>query len=169
MVAFLQESSLLQAASPFYKTFAIECSRTQVSVDMFLFSAAYQDVATLGQALCQFELLLLCFNYFSIACLPHYTSGQTYYYPAFNAGRSEDALKFAHEFGQVIAQPIMLEAVMRVRASRGPFAVSVVSFPLSTFLVSIRTAYGILPRQLLRPFNGSVGHARCSSRPILCY
>ncbi|KAF8879667.1 Sec23/Sec24 trunk domain-containing protein [Gymnopilus junonius] len=95
-----KESNLLQAASPFYKTFAIECSRTQVSVDMFLFSAAYQDVATL-------------------ACLPHYTSGQTYYYPAFNAGRSEDALKFAHEFGKVLAQPIMLEAVMRVRASRG--------------------------------------------------
>ncbi|KAF9018039.1 CPII coat sec24 protein [Hymenopellis radicata] len=75
-----KESGLLQAASTFYKTFAIECSRAQVSVDMFLFSSAYQDVA-------------------SLACLPHYTSGQTYYYPAFNAARSEDALKFAHEFG----------------------------------------------------------------------
>jgi protein transport protein SEC24 len=45
----LQESNLLQAASPFYKTFAIECSRAQVSVDMFLFSSAYQDVASLGR------------------------------------------------------------------------------------------------------------------------
>ena len=44
-----KESALLQAGSPFYKTFAIDCSRTQVSVDMFLFSAAYQDVATLGK------------------------------------------------------------------------------------------------------------------------
>ncbi|KAI0261673.1 protein transporter SEC24 [Gloeopeniophorella convolvens] len=95
-----KESGLLQTASPFYKTFAIECSRAQVSVDMFLFSAAYQDVATL-------------------ACLPHYTSGQTFFYPAFNAARSEDAVKFAHEFGEVLAMPIMLEAVMRVRASRG--------------------------------------------------
>ncbi|KDQ58689.1 hypothetical protein JAAARDRAFT_176744 [Jaapia argillacea MUCL 33604] len=95
-----KESGLLQAASPFYKTFAIECSRAQVSVDMFLFSAAYQDVATL-------------------ACLPHYTSGQTYFYPAFNASRTEDAVKFAHEFGEVLAMPIMLEAVMRVRASKG--------------------------------------------------
>ncbi|GBE83838.1 Protein transport protein [Sparassis crispa] len=94
-----KESGLLQAASPFYKTFAIECSRAQVSVDMFLFSAAYQDVATL-------------------ACLPHYTSGQTYFYPAFNASRPEDAVKFAHEFGEVLAMPIMLEAVMRVRASK---------------------------------------------------
>ncbi|KAI0642739.1 protein transporter SEC24 [Trametes meyenii] len=94
-----KESGLLQAASPFYKTFAIECSRAQVSVDMFLFSSGYQDVATL-------------------ACLPHYTAGQTYFYPAFNASRTEDAIKFAHEFGEVLAMPIMLEAVMRVRASK---------------------------------------------------
>jgi hypothetical protein len=51
--------------------------------------------------------------------LPRYTGGQTYYYPSFNAARSEDALKFAHEFGTVISDPICLEAVMRVRASRG--------------------------------------------------
>lgn len=44
-----KESGLLQAANPFYKTFAIECSRAQVSVDMFLFSSAYQDVASLGK------------------------------------------------------------------------------------------------------------------------
>jgi protein transport protein SEC24 len=49
--SLVQESTLLQAASPFYKTFAIECSRAQVSVDMFLFSASYQDVATLGMLL----------------------------------------------------------------------------------------------------------------------
>ncbi|KAH7910275.1 Sec23/Sec24 trunk domain-containing protein [Hygrophoropsis aurantiaca] len=95
-----KESGLLQAASPFYKSFAIDCSRAQVSIDMFLFSAAYQDVA-------------------SLACLPHYTSGQTYFYPAFNAARSEDAIKFAHEFGEVLAMPIMLEAIMRIRASKG--------------------------------------------------
>ncbi|KAJ7185633.1 protein transporter SEC24 [Mycena filopes] len=95
-----KESSLLQAANSFYKTFAIDCSRAQVTVDMFLFSSSYQDVA-------------------SLANLPHYTTGQTYYYPAFNAARSEDALKFAHEFGEVIAMPIMLECITRVRASRG--------------------------------------------------
>ena len=52
------------------------------------------------------------------ACLPHYTAGQTYFYPAFNATRTEDAVKFAHEFGEVLAMPVMLEAVMRVRASK---------------------------------------------------
>ncbi|KAF7325716.1 Protein transporter SEC24 [Mycena kentingensis (nom. inval.)] len=95
-----KESGLLQAANSFYKTFAIDCSRAQVTVDMFLFSSGYQDVA-------------------SLANLPHYTTGNTYYYPAFNAARSEDAIKFAKEFGDVVAQPIMLECITRVRASRG--------------------------------------------------
>ena len=54
----IQESTLLQAASPFYKTFAIECSRAQVSVDMFLFSSSYQDVATLGKTLREFHHLV---------------------------------------------------------------------------------------------------------------
>ncbi|KAM0787856.1 hypothetical protein ACM66B_003909 [Microbotryomycetes sp. NB124-2] len=95
-----KESALLQPQTGFYKSFAIECSRSQVSVDMWLFSSAYTDVATLSG-------------------LPRYTGGQTYFYPSFNAARSEDALKFAHEFGTVVADPIALEAVMRVRASKG--------------------------------------------------
>jgi protein transport protein SEC24 len=95
-----KESSLLAAASGFYKTFAIECSKSQVTVDMFLFSATYTDVATLS-------------------CLPRYTAGGTYLYPGFNASRSEDAIKFATEFGKVLAMPVGLEAVIRVRATRG--------------------------------------------------
>ena len=67
---------------------------------MFLFGHPYQDVATLQ-------------------CLPKYTSGQTYFYPGFNASRTEDALKLAHELSTVLSSPIALEAVMRVRASRG--------------------------------------------------
>ncbi|TXT09172.1 hypothetical protein VHUM_02646 [Vanrija humicola] len=95
-----KESTLLVAANSFYKTFAIECSKSQVSVDMFLFSSSYTDVATLS-------------------CLPRYTAGQTYLYPGFNASRSEDTIKFATEFGKCLAAPIGLEAVIRVRASRG--------------------------------------------------
>ncbi|KAH7345229.1 Sec23/Sec24 trunk domain-containing protein [Rhizoctonia solani] len=95
-----RESTLLQPASPFYKSFSIDCSRANISVDMFLFSASYTDIA-------------------SLSALPHYTSGQTYFYPAFNASRAEDAIKFAHEFGQVIGSPIGLEGLVRIRASRG--------------------------------------------------
>ncbi len=46
----LQESSLLQSAASFYKSFAIECSKTQVTVDMFLFSSTYTDVASLRES-----------------------------------------------------------------------------------------------------------------------
>ncbi|CAD6915800.1 unnamed protein product [Tilletia laevis] len=95
-----KESSLLTSASQFYKTFPIDCSRSQVSVDMFLFSASYTDVATLS-------------------CLPRYTGGQTYFYPAFHASRSEDATKFSHEFAEVLASPVSYEAVLRLRATKG--------------------------------------------------
>ncbi|KAF9117183.1 COPII subunit [Mortierella sp. AM989] len=95
-----KESTLLQAASSFYKSLAVECSKSQVCVDMFLFGSQYSDVATLS-------------------CLPRYTGGSTFFYPAFTAAKSEDALKFAHELAEFVAQRIALEAVMRVRASKG--------------------------------------------------
>lgn len=95
-----QESTLLRDANSFYKSFAIDCSRSHISVDMFLFSTTYTDIATLNM-------------------LPHYTSGQTYYYPAFSATRSEDAIKFAHEFGKVLSAPIGFEGLVRVRATKG--------------------------------------------------
>lgn len=91
---------MLQPATDFYKKLATDCSRQQVSVDMWLFSSQYADVATLST-------------------LPKYTGGQTYYYKAFSTQSDEDALKFAHEFAEVITQPFLLEAVLRVRASRG--------------------------------------------------
>jgi protein transport protein SEC24 len=95
-----KESSLLQTASSFYKSFAVECSKNQVSIDMFLFSSQYQDVASLSN-------------------LPRYTGGQTYFYPGWNAGRSEDAIKFATEFSDYLSAEIGLEAVLRVRATTG--------------------------------------------------
>ncbi|KAG2212669.1 hypothetical protein INT47_000646 [Mucor saturninus] len=95
-----KESTLLTAASPFYKSFAVDCSRSQVACDMIIFGGQYSDVA-------------------SLSCVPHYTGGQTYYYPGFNASRTEDALKFAHEFSELLAEQIGLEAVIRIRASRG--------------------------------------------------
>ncbi|CDH49202.1 protein transporter sec24 [Lichtheimia corymbifera JMRC:FSU:9682] len=100
MLGTAKESQLLNPASPFFKSFAVDCSRAQVSCDMLIFGGQYSDVATLG-------------------CLPHYTGGQTYYYPGFNASRTEDALKFAHEFSELLAEEIGLEAVIRIRASRG--------------------------------------------------
>lgn len=95
-----KESALLQTANAFYKSFAVECSKSQVSIDMFLFSSQYQDVASLSN-------------------LPRYTGGQTYFYPAWNAARSEDAIKFAREFSDYLSTEVGLEAVLRVRATTG--------------------------------------------------
>ncbi|KAI1135459.1 hypothetical protein F5Y05DRAFT_171920 [Hypoxylon sp. FL0543] len=95
-----KESSLLQTANSFYKSFAVECSKNQVSIDMFLFSSQYQDVASLSN-------------------LPRYTGGQTWFYPGWNAGRAEDAVKFASEFSDYLSSEIGLEAVLRVRATTG--------------------------------------------------
>ena len=95
-----KESSLLQTGNSFYKSFAVECSKVQVSIDMFLFSSQYQDVASLSN-------------------LPRYTGGQTWFYPGWNAARSEDAIKFAREFSDYLSSEIGLEAVLRVRATTG--------------------------------------------------
>ncbi|RYO78448.1 hypothetical protein DL764_010120 [Monosporascus ibericus] len=95
-----KESGLLQTQNSFYKSFAVECSKNQVSIDMFLFSSQYQDVASLSN-------------------LPRYTGGQTWFYPGWNAGRAEDAIKFASEFSDYLSSEIGLEAVLRVRATTG--------------------------------------------------
>ncbi|OAR01304.1 hypothetical protein LLEC1_02709 [Akanthomyces lecanii] len=95
-----KEGALLQTGNSFYKSFAVECSKNQVSVDMFLFSSQYQDVASLSN-------------------LPRYTGGQTWFYPGWHASRPEDALKFASEFSDYLSSEIGLEAVLRVRATTG--------------------------------------------------
>jgi protein transport protein SEC24 len=95
-----KESGLLQPSNSFYKSFAVECSKNQVSIDMFLFSSQYQDVASLSN-------------------LPRYTGGQTWFYPGWHASRPEDALKFASEFSDFLSSEIGLEAVLRVRATTG--------------------------------------------------
>lgn len=59
-----QEHKLFQAQDSFYKARALEMSRQQISVDLFLCPQKYVDVATLSM-------------------LPKNTSGELYYYPGF--------------------------------------------------------------------------------------
>ncbi|BFZ56751.1 COPII subunit [Savitreella phatthalungensis] len=94
------ETKLLQPQNSWYKSFAVECSKTQVTVDMFLFASSYQDVA-------------------SLSCLPRYTAGATHYYPGWNANNYNDVQRFGTEFTRHLSQEIALEAVLRVRASTG--------------------------------------------------
>ncbi|KAF7369891.1 Protein transporter SEC24 [Mycena sanguinolenta] len=97
-----QEPDSEKSASAFYHAFAISCVKACVSVDMFLAGDRYDY---LGVA--------------TLSLVPHYTSGQVFYYPGFNAGVHEDAVKLAVELGRLLAMPGLLEAEMRVRCSRG--------------------------------------------------
>jgi protein transport protein SEC24 len=90
---------LLRPQSAFYKTFALECSRAQVSVDCHLFDTQkYIDVATIGQ-------------------LSQLTGGTMYHYPEWNPVR--DGEKFCRDIERNLTRTTGFEAVMRVRCSKG--------------------------------------------------
>lgn len=95
-----ESTTLLTSNNSFYKSFAVDCNKSQITVDMFLASSSYQDVATLSN-------------------LPKFTAGQTHFYPAWNASNLEDITKFNKELSNHLSMEINLEAVMRVRCSDG--------------------------------------------------
>ncbi|KAG7661982.1 SEC24 [[Candida] subhashii] len=95
-----EAKALLSSADSFYKSFAVTCNSSQITVDLFLTSSAYQDVATLSN-------------------LPRYTAGQTHFYPAWSSAKVEDIKKLSKEIGDHLSQDIALEAVLRVRGSTG--------------------------------------------------
>ncbi|OUM62377.1 hypothetical protein PIROE2DRAFT_54426 [Piromyces sp. E2] len=95
-----KESSLLQPADNWYKEFALDCSRKQICIDTFIFSGQYTDIAT-------------------ISTLPRFTGGSIYFYPGFDASRAEDANKFSSELNRFLSKKIGLEAVLRIRSTRG--------------------------------------------------
>ncbi|EDO16717.1 hypothetical protein Kpol_1003p22 [Vanderwaltozyma polyspora DSM 70294] len=95
-----ESSQLLSCQDSFYKTFAIDCSKAQITVDLFLASEEYMDVATLSN-------------------LARFTAGQTHFYPGFSALHMADVTKFTKEFSKHISMDITMEAVMRARGSTG--------------------------------------------------
>ncbi|CCH62187.1 hypothetical protein TBLA_0G02480 [Henningerozyma blattae CBS 6284] len=91
---------LLSCQDAFYKTFTIECSKAQITVDTFLASEEYMDVATLSN-------------------LGRFTGGQTHFYPGFNASSINDVIKFTKEFSKYLSMDMSMETVMRARGSTG--------------------------------------------------
>ncbi|GMM52558.1 COPII subunit [Starmerella bacillaris] len=94
------EHQLLQPANNFYKSFAVDCNKAQVTVDMFLVSNNYQDVATLSN-------------------LPKYTAGSTFFYPGWSAKKHSDSLKLQAELGGHLSQELGFEGMFRARATTG--------------------------------------------------
>ncbi|KAL6763866.1 COP-II coat subunit [Haematococcus lacustris] len=93
-----RESTLRQPDDPFFKRFAAECSRVQISLNVFSCSAGHMDLA-------------------SLAAVPRYTCGDLYHYPGFQSGR--DGVKLSAELRHNLLRTTAWEAVMRIRCSEG--------------------------------------------------
>ena len=98
MMGTPNEIKLLKPDIPWYKDTAVEFSRQQISVDMFLFPYQYMDVSALSQ-------------------LPRYTAGNLHSYVGFNPER--DGPRFESELQKRLTQPTGFEAVMRIRCTKG--------------------------------------------------
>lgn len=93
-----KELALLRPADQFYKVLALDCSRQQISVDLFLMPPGYVDVATLSS-------------------MSQFTGGQVFYYPP---GELQQKIeKFRRDLSRDLTRPTGFEAVMRVRCGKG--------------------------------------------------
>ena len=93
-----KEHTLRCPDDPFWRNFGTECSKNQISVDVFCSAGQFTDVA-------------------SIAGAAHWSGGQVYYYPGFNAVR--DGPKMFAELGHNLSRETGWEAVMRIRMGKG--------------------------------------------------
>ena len=93
-----KEHTLRAPDDPFWRNFGTECSKNQISVDVFCSAGQFTDMA-------------------SIAGASHWSGGQVYYYPGFNAAR--DGPKLFAELGHNLSRETGWEAVMRIRMGKG--------------------------------------------------
>ncbi|XP_015281791.1 PREDICTED: protein transport protein Sec24B [Gekko japonicus] len=91
----------LGPATDFYKKLALDCSGQQTSVDLFLLSSQYSDLA-------------------SLACMSKYSAGCIYYYPSFHHSLNPiQAEKLQKDLKRYLTRKIGFEAVMRIRCTKG--------------------------------------------------
>ncbi|XP_076606700.1 protein transport protein Sec24A isoform X2 [Chaetodon auriga] len=91
----------LSPATDFYKKLALDCSGQQVAVDLFLLSAQYCDLASLG-------------------CISRYSAGSIYYYPSYHHQHNPSQVEcFQKDLKRYLTRKIGFEAVMRIRCTKG--------------------------------------------------
>uniref|UniRef100_A0AAX7VKV5 SEC24 homolog A, COPII coat complex component n=1 Tax=Astatotilapia calliptera TaxID=8154 RepID=A0AAX7VKV5_ASTCA len=91
----------LAPATDFYKKLALDCSSQQVAVDLFLLSAQYCDLASLG-------------------CISRYSAGSVYYYPSYHHQHNPAQVeRFQKDLKRYLTRKIGFEAVMRIRCTKG--------------------------------------------------
>ncbi|KAF7121232.1 hypothetical protein RHSIM_Rhsim13G0029500 [Rhododendron simsii] len=93
-----KEHALRRAEDPFYKQMAADCTKYQISVNIYAFSDKYTDIASLGT-------------------LAKYTGGQVCYYPSFHSAIHKEKLR--HELARDLTRDTAWEAIMRIRCGKG--------------------------------------------------
>eukprot|EP00040_Diaphanoeca_grandis_P034644 m.215931 g.215931 ORF g.215931 m.215931 type:complete len:998 (-) comp33197_c0_seq1:96-3089(-) len=94
------EYQMMAPESDFYKQFSVDASRAQIGIDLFTFPAGFIDLATLGQ-------------------IAKFGAGMSYHYPSFHKRNVEQRKKAEKEIAHYLTRPLGLEAVLRVRCTKG--------------------------------------------------
>ncbi|XP_016151474.1 protein transport protein Sec24A isoform X4 [Sinocyclocheilus grahami] len=91
----------LSPVTDFYKKLALDCSGHHVAVDLFLLSAQYSDLSSLG-------------------CISRYSAGSVYFYPSYHKQRSPPQTeRLQKDLKRYLTRKIGFEAVMRIRCTKG--------------------------------------------------
>lgn len=91
---------LINPASDYYKNLALECCEHQISIDLYNLSTSYADLA-------------------SVSPLTKYSAGTVFHYSNTLSERTTTLIRFDQDFRNHLVRPIGLEAVLRLRYSRG--------------------------------------------------
>ncbi|XP_073680604.1 protein transport protein Sec24A isoform X2 [Garra rufa] len=91
----------LSPATDFYKKLALDCSGQHVAVDLFLLSAQYCDLSSLG-------------------CISRYSAGSVYFYPSYHKQHNPSQTeRLQKDLKRYLTRKIGFEAVMRIRCTKG--------------------------------------------------
>ncbi|KAJ1505302.1 COPII subunit, partial [Coelomomyces lativittatus] len=128
-VSSSSSTSSSSSSSSFYKKFAVDCYLCQISVDLFLMEFTTSSLSfpsrngsstsmpppppSSSSSSSHFPDLP------SMICVPKFTAGHVYMYPDFHVASPAHVEKFQREVHHYLGRALGLEAVMRVRASRG--------------------------------------------------
>jgi len=97
-----KEAALLAPATDFYKEYALTASRAQISIDLFACANSYIDIATLSE-------------------ITKFSAGNTFYYKDFDVKHVPQRKRLEHDVNHYLTRPIGLEAVLRLRCTKGIF------------------------------------------------
>lgn len=104
--------------------YVADCSRQQISVDVYFCPQQFIDVATIGNPPHSRFIN-------NVGTTSQFTGGQVYYYPAFKP--AVDSERLIRDISRNITRETGFEAVMRVRMSKG-FIFIFISNPISKVL-----------------------------------